>query len=78
MFHRGSFSLAEWCDEADYMVLDDICWSRLKQQSKQLLTASGEVHLTDKYHRKQKINNNKSCIYLMNYEDTGSLLDDTY
>ncbi|CAF1301640.1 unnamed protein product [Didymodactylos carnosus] len=78
MFHRGCFSLSEWSDEVDYMILDDIPYPDIKQQAKQLLTAPGEVHLTDKYHKKEKKHNNKPCIYLMNYEDIGGLLSDTY
>ncbi|CAF1143457.1 unnamed protein product [Didymodactylos carnosus] len=78
MFHRGCFSLSEWADEVDYMILNDIPYRDIRQQVKQLLTAPGEIHLTDKYHKKEKKNNNKPCIYLLNYEDIGSLLSETY
>ncbi|CAF1567700.1 unnamed protein product [Didymodactylos carnosus] len=74
LIHFLGSNLAEWCDRADYVVFDDIPWADIKKQSKQLLTAPGEVQVTDKYLRKEKIRNNKPCIYLLNFEDIGDLM----
>lgn len=66
IFMRGQTNLEKWSDDARYIVLDDIGWKFVAPSAKQLLTAMGEVDLTDKYRKKVTKVNYLPAIYLTN------------
>ncbi|CAF1591568.1 unnamed protein product, partial [Didymodactylos carnosus] len=46
MFFHVNFSLKEWCDDALYLVLDDVKWYTIRDTAKGLLKAPGDVCFT--------------------------------
>ncbi|CAF1510804.1 unnamed protein product, partial [Adineta steineri] len=61
-----NFSLREWRDDVDYIILDDILWKDIFPLAKGLLIAPGQINITDKYMAKMNLNNNKPCIVCIN------------
>ena len=73
------FSLDNWNDDADYLVLDDINWGekgKFFPAKKMLLGGQREFTLTDKYARKRTVKWGKPCIYCMNNDNYLNMASD--
>ncbi|CAF4182638.1 unnamed protein product, partial [Adineta steineri] len=68
------FSLREWRDDVEYIILDDIHWKDIEPIAKGLLIAPGQADLTDKYMGKLRIDNNKPCIVCINNHEANIIL----
>jgi len=69
IYYSGSIdTLANWDDDAMYIVLDNIPWNKLKQP-KSWLTCKGECTLAARYGKKRSVIIDKPCIYITNGSD---------
>ena len=65
MFWRGNVNYGGWDQDAKYIVIDDIPWQFIPQK-KSILTAMGDITLTDKYVKKIDVLNDKPAIVCTN------------
>lgn len=70
IYWNSYFNVADWDNEASYLVADDIPWDNFKRIHKALLGCQREFVLTDKYVKKLKIQNwGKPTIFCCNEEN---------
>lgn len=65
-YMNGAWNVDCYSDEAEYGVLDDIEWERLKPYYKGILGCQLDVTVTDKYRRKSVIRGGKCVIVITN------------
>jgi len=65
MYFCNLFSIDDWCDEAKYIILDDID-IKFFPHWKFFLGCQKEGVLTDKYRKKRRVRNGRPTIWLCN------------